>query len=720
MKNPMAVFHSESYTDLSPCRKNIFAIIAIFLIIIICYSNTFHASWHFDDEKFLRQKTLHLTKLTWPEIKKVFKGQNEFYRPVASFSLALNYYFDRDNVFGYHLFNQSIHFLTSIFLFLFIFHTLNFPSFSSSYRKNAYAIALLSTILWTINPVHTQAVTYITQRMASLAGMFYIMAMYLYLKGRTTSQRNKKIIFYFLSVIAFIFSFGSKENSILLPVSLLFLEILVFQEGPLLKRFNKNIKFFVITMIGTIAIVFLYLYFIKGGDPFSFLGGYEHRIFSLKERLLTEPRVLLFYISLLFYPMPTRLCLSHDISLSQSMLNPPGTLFAILLILFLITGGLAISKRSPLMIYCIIFFFLNHMVESTIIPLELIFEHRNYIPSMLIFIPLATLFLEAISRFTNQKIMRNIIISFIVLLLVGLGHSTYIRNSIWKTDESLWLDSIEKYPNLWRPYHNLGKYYSDRHQNEKAIMIYNMALNKKVMNNRMDRYNFFTYFNIGVQYFKMGKHEKAMEYYLKAETIHQKYGPLQNNIGLILFIQKKYKDAETKFQQALRYQPDLHEALTNLGLLLIKKNNLPLAMMILKKSIQIEPNSRSALMGIGRIHIQTGEYGKALIYSRKTLEKDPSNHLGLLFLAQIYNIIGNRNQMEETLDTLLDSAKPDQLRRLIRLLTKAENQSTIILDRDTALSLLGKACQKKSHVYRDMVQKNIHKKGEPSAMSGSP
>ncbi|MFC1532348.1 tetratricopeptide repeat protein [Thermodesulfobacteriota bacterium] len=560
----MTAFISDSCFKLSPFRKNSFAIIAITITILTCYSNTFNASWHLDDEKFLNQKQLHPTRLIWPEIKKIIL-QDYFNRPVASLSLAINYYLGKDNVFGYHLINQSIHIITSFFLFLFIHNMLNLPSLRSGYKKNAYAMALLSTILWTISPVHTQAVTYIIQRMASMAGMFYIMAMYLYLKGRSTPQINLKIIFYFLCAIAFIFSLGSKENSILLPISLLFFEILVFRKNSFHGWFNKNIRNFLIAAAGIIVITFLYLYFIKGSNPFSFLDGYKYRVFSLKERVLTEPRVILFYISLLLYPIPSRLCLNHDISVSHSLLNPPGTLLSILAIMCMIIGSLIISRRWPLMAFCILFFFLNHLVESTVIPLELIFEHRNYIPSMFLFIPPAFLLIKAISSFSKQRMMRNIIVSSIIFLLISLGHSTYIRNFVWKTEESLWLDCIEKYPNLWRPFHNLGKYYSDTHQKEKAIMMYNKALNKKVLNNRLDQNYFATYFNLGVEFFKTGLYEKSMYHYLKAEISHPEYGPLQNNIGLILLKQKKYKDAETRFKQALRYQPDLREAQTNLS-----------------------------------------------------------------------------------------------------------------------------------------------------------
>ena len=99
--------------------------------------------------------------------------------------LPLNYYFDGLNVFWYHVVNFFIHYVTSVFLFLFIYNTLKLPILEGRYERNAYSIALLSTLFWAINPVEVMAVTYIVQRMASMTAMFYIMAMYFYLKGRT-------------------------------------------------------------------------------------------------------------------------------------------------------------------------------------------------------------------------------------------------------------------------------------------------------------------------------------------------------------------------------------------------------------------------------------------------------------------------------------------------------------------------------------------------------
>ena len=130
-------------TSLPGCRKNLFAVVALFFLILMTYSNTFDASWHFDDENnILNNKPLHLTELNLQSIKKTFfadwNGSGKLYRPVACLSFALNYYFGGTGVYGYHLINLIIHFLSSIFLFLFVYHTLNLPILEARYGPNAY------------------------------------------------------------------------------------------------------------------------------------------------------------------------------------------------------------------------------------------------------------------------------------------------------------------------------------------------------------------------------------------------------------------------------------------------------------------------------------------------------------------------------------------------------------------------------------------------------
>jgi uncharacterized membrane protein len=119
--------------------------------------------------------------------------------------------------------------------------------------------------------------------------------------------------------------------------------------------------------------------------------------------MLTEPRIVLFYLSQIFYPVPGRLSIVHDVQLSRSLLEPWTTLPAILVVLGLIGFGIWQLRKRPMLSFAVLFFFLNHTVESSIIGLELIYEHRNYLPSLFLFAPVAMGLQYLVDHFRHQR-----------------------------------------------------------------------------------------------------------------------------------------------------------------------------------------------------------------------------------------------------------------------------------------------------------------------------
>jgi hypothetical protein len=373
----MKIFDLYSEERLSSCRKNLFAVVSLGIIILLIYSNTLDATWHFDDEyNILKNSALHLKEFNWQNIKNTFfaswGGQGNLYRPAACLSLALNYYFFESQVQGYHITNILIHFLSSVFLYLFIYHSLNLPSLRKRYSANAYFIALLATVLWAVNPVQTQAVTYIVQRMASMAGMFYIMTLYFYLKSRISISSTAKIGHFSLCCVFGLGAVLSKENTAILPL------IIIVYDLFLIKGITqKSLKKFAVLLLAAILSILLLAFIIKGTSIFSFnriISGYQPREFGLSERLLTEPRVVLYYISLLLYPMPHRLCFSHDILISKGFFAPPTTIISISVIIFLIVLLIYKAKRWPLFSFCILFFFHKSFDRINNLPLGIGFR----------------------------------------------------------------------------------------------------------------------------------------------------------------------------------------------------------------------------------------------------------------------------------------------------------------------------------------------------------
>ena len=697
----MAFIDLEPETHLTLCRKHVFAVVAILVIVLAIYSNTFHASWQFDDEiNIVTNKPLHLKELNWSNIKKTFfaslDGSEKIYRPTACLSFALNYFFGKDKVFGYHVVNVSIHLLAAVFLFLFIYNTLNLPILKARYGPNSYFIALLATVLWAINPVQIQAVTYIVQRMASMAGMFYIVSMYLYLKGRTSERRVLQYLYFFLCFFAAALAFGSKENAAMLPISIFFFDLFIIQ-GLSKESIKRNSVVFLALLLVPLVLALI----LKGPSVFSgnnLVSSYEHRAFTLGERLLTEPRIILFYISLLFYPMPDRLCINHDIAISHSFIDPPTTIVSILIILGILCLSVLKSRQWPFVSYCIIFFFINHLIESSIFPLELIFEHRNYIPSMLFFAPVAILLLRALQLFNKKKSMQVIMCIFIILVLVGQGHSTFVRNVIWKTEESLWMDAVDKNPNLPRPYHNLAKYYGDMGNRKKEMPLYHKALTLERDPNYPSDH--MTHYNLALAYISMDQKEKALEHLRKVIELAPGFSGAYNNLGVLMMEQGKYDEAFDNFIRALSCDENSAIAHNNLAVVLLKRGRLEDALIESRKALALQKDFTRAFYNLGIIYKYKKRFSKAKHYLGLALKKRGKDIMTRLHMIEALNQMQEKELLTEFLAETLRIIPPDKLHALIKKIAADNIPTNEAPDLQIVLPLLGRGYLERSDMLR--------------------
>ena len=162
------------------CRQSIIVAGILLVLVFGAYSNTFHSSWQLDDyPTIVHNSRLHLKDLSPHAIATTFYSRpatlGNVYRPVSCLSLALNWYVGGRQVAGYHFVNICIHFLTAFFLYLTIFNLCRSPRLAKNNSRHGFAVAVLAAVLWALNPVQTQAVTYIVQRLHSLAALFFLL-----------------------------------------------------------------------------------------------------------------------------------------------------------------------------------------------------------------------------------------------------------------------------------------------------------------------------------------------------------------------------------------------------------------------------------------------------------------------------------------------------------------------------------------------------------------
>ena len=374
-------------------------LIAVALIVgvaLVAYSNTFYVPFQFDDRpNIMSNPNIQIKVFTWDRLERLIKNTyKESIRVFSYFTLALNYYFGEFNVFGYHLVNFIIHVASGILLYGFLILTFRLPSLKEKYGPISYKVALFTGLIFISHPIQTQSVTYIVQRMASMAGMFYLLSMVLYIKGRLSSSRAG--FFYFGGMaLSYLLGVFSKENVAILPLFIVLYEFYFFQNLDLSPK-GKKVVF---VLLGALLILGAFGFIIWGQRYVNvIIEGYQYRTFTIGERVLTQFRVVLYYLTLLVYPHPSRLNLDYDFPISKTLLDPPTTLISILIIAGLLGYSLWAAKKRPILSFCILWYFGNLVIESSIFPLEMVYEHRLYLPAVGPFILFSLLTVRGIDR----------------------------------------------------------------------------------------------------------------------------------------------------------------------------------------------------------------------------------------------------------------------------------------------------------------------------------
>ena len=657
-------------------KKNLIIFLLLSLLVVGAYSTNYTASWHFDDyPNIVDNPRIHKNDINLKNLKDaLFAGYDEglylgrqLYRPVPMLTFELNWYFGKDNVFGYHIVNNAIHLVTAFFLFLAVLNLLVSPNLKEKYQGSEYAIAFLSAILWAVNPVQTQAVTYIVQRMASMAAMFYIIGIYFYLKTRLSPLDSKRFLFIAGCFLSFFLALGSKENTATFPIAVAIIEILFFQDLKDSKTRRKVMA--AITISGVLMAVCLTVLYIRGNIAYLF-EGYENRVFTLRDRLMTEPRIIMYYLSQIFYPIASRLSLVHDIKISTSLYTPWTTIPAILAIIFLLGIGFSQAIKRPIVALGIFFFFMNHTIESTILPLELIFEHRNYLPSFFLFFPVAAGLIWSIDYFKKKN---SFIQKLLVISVVGVFFSfcagTVVRNRAWATEKTLWEDCIAKAPEMARPYHNLAYYhYQKIGEMNKAMEFYKKALTKKYFNSKTD--HAFTFNNIAKICYIKGDIKGSIEYLKKALEIKPDYEISLYNITLIYVRTGRFSEAIQNADRLLAERKSSSYFLQIKGFVLLSAGRFDEAISNLKSALDINANNEKAHLYMGVALSLKGEYGKADAFLNNAYLLSPNDIF--VHFARIENSArrGDKKNTGHFLDNILESFDKKTIIRSLKKLDK--------------------------------------------------
>ena len=528
---------------------------------LIAYLPSFKAGFQYDDfagivgNRYIRIQDLSLSSLSGAAFQD--RLQN---RPLSNLTLALNYYMSGTNPFGFHLVNFLVLVFTALGIWLVLGKLLGKLGFDPFRSRLA---SWLTALVWAVHPVNTQAITYITQRHASLAGAFSVWSIYLLHLG--LERKTRRVPFFIGSGLLCASALMSKETAVTLPAILLAYKIYFFDgfQTGWLKRNRKWMALLALFYAGAAGLFLRPGMFSKVADD---LGKLQ---FSPLQRLAAEPAALAWYSLLIIFPFPQFLSLLHDFAWSGSGLQVAATAVSSLCILAMVYLAVsrAIARRA--FSFCVLWYFGQLLVEAMPLPIAVAHEHRLFLASLSILSPAVCV------PVLRVKKIKSAVVWIIAIALFFAGF-TFSRNRVWQSQESLWQDTAMKSPTmLWSWYH------------------YCLALGET------------------------GKCHRTVFACRMASAVAANDYKVHNNLGICYFKTGNIELAEKEMFQAVEYSPEnVDYTALNLGLFYRELKDYEKAVKYLEIAVKRNPQNVQAGQALARTYAESGRCGQAFDLAR--------------------------------------------------------------------------------------------------------
>lgn len=399
-----------------------------------------------DDANIVRNPELKPTTLSadslWRSSLSGFSGP--LGRPVSMLSFAVQVAIGGLDPFPLKVVNLLIHGLVGAAVYLLSCALVTRLRAIQSIHLPVHIVALIVTAVWLLHPLHVTAVSYIVQRMTLLSSLFTALAVWIYVAERNHQQNSAGRWLTATPTIAALALLAvlSKETGLLLPVYFSLIELFLFQ----FKARRRVDELSVRGLHGAFALGAVVIGgYILFSHPDLVIGGYEGRPFTMTERLMTESRALIWYLSMIVVPDISQMTLYHDaFPISKSLLSPPSTLVSLLLLASLVVLGWRARRKAPWFGLGIFWFLGGHALESTFLPLELVYEHRNYLPAFGVILACIAGVDRLVARMTPVK--QRVLAVGAIATIALLGWTTYTRAYIWSGEPGAFLMDAEHHP----------------------------------------------------------------------------------------------------------------------------------------------------------------------------------------------------------------------------------------------------------------------------------
>lgn len=441
----------------------IFFALVIVTIAALLYWPGLSGGWLFDDfHNIVSNSRVHATQLdaaTLATAAGAYDREGGLMRPLATTWFAIDYYLGGGTPKVFKINGLLVHLGNVLLVFWLLMRILSLPAASISDAGRRTWIAGTIALVWAVHPLQVSTVLYVVQRMETLSLTFVLLALHAYIAGRRRQIEGKRGTLYLAACLPFLaLGLAAKESALLFPVYALGLELTVFNFSAKTDSGARAWRrFYQIGVVLGLAIFAFYVFPRYANDEV-----YAIRNFDVLQRMLTQCRVLPMYLGQIVLPLPQGMTFYYDdLTVSTSLLEPLSTLFGALLIVTLLTTALWLRTRMPLYSLGVLWFFGAHLLTSNVIPLEMVFEHRNYFALLGVLIAGYDL-LRRVPIREGSPLPR----AAGAALLTGLFALTLLRSATWGGDLLLALDLVAKNPASSRASNDLGALYFELAKND--------------------------------------------------------------------------------------------------------------------------------------------------------------------------------------------------------------------------------------------------------------
>ncbi len=470
-------------------------------------------------------------------------------RFLTGYTFAVNYRIGGLDPLGYHLVNIFIHIINAWLVFCLASLALKTPVMQRNFLgRISSPIPFYAAMIYLCHPIQTQAVAYITQRAVSLATLFYLVSLILYIKGRLEGNYR----YFICSWMAMLIGVFAKEMIVTLPMSLLGFEMFFF-ESKIKDSIQKALPYILIA-----ALVPLALYADQPGSVLKLREQVSHREFSLPY-FLAELIVVKEYWRMMVFPLNQNH--DYDMTLIKSLWNSQ-VLFALILILCVVWLAVVNLKKSRWISYWIFWYFITASIEFWVpvfVNRGVMYEHWLYLP-MVGFSMLAAF---VITEIFKKKFSQQIIFFCIIFILCTMS---YTRNLVWQNEIVFWEDVLRKSPQKPTAYLGAGVAYQRKGYDDLALKKYRRGVElfyqrRPHFAQELDRiYLARVYNNMGQIYFSREQDAQALEYWKKSVETYPHMAENYSNLGFYYFIKYDYRRALEFYNKSLQNLGDQRKA----------------------------------------------------------------------------------------------------------------------------------------------------------------